>query len=237
MSEEEKNSSEQGAASPEQGDEPVAEEQAADESPQAEEAPAEQSASADQAPAEDAAAEQPAPAEDEPAPAEEPEAERPATAPAEAAEAEPKLTPKQQRKLERSRHAGDAKPERGPDERAAERLAVRRAKGADRRRARQRARSKHEGGEGTPPAEHRPGSKKVRQGTVVSSKADKTITVQIEVVRRHPVYEKVVRRSATIHAHDERNDANAGDVVRVVESRPLSKTKRWRLVEVLERAR
>ena len=147
------------------------------------------------------------------------------------------MTPKQQRKLERSRHAGDAKPQRGPDERAAERLAARRAKGADRRRGRQRARSKHEGGEGTPPAERRPGSKKVRQGTVVSSKADKTITVQIEVVRRHPVYEKVVRRSATIHAHDERNDANAGDVVRVVESRPLSKTKRWRLVEVLERAR
>src|SRR5262245_53316500 len=58
-----------------------------------------------------------------------------------------------------------------------------------------------------------PGSKKVRQGTVVSSKADKTITVQIEVVRRHPVYEKVVRRSTTIHAHDESNDANAGDTV------------------------
>ena len=77
----------------------------------------------------------------------------------------------------------------------------------------------------------------MRQGTVVSSKADKTITVRIEVVRRHPVYEKVVRRSATIHAHDESNAANAGDVVRVIESRPLSRTKRWRLVEVLERAR
>ena len=75
----------------------------------------------------------------------------------------------------------------------------------------------------------------MRQGTVVSSKADKTITVRIEVVRRHPVYEKVVRRSATIHAHDESNTANAGDVVRVIESRPMSRTKRWRLVEVLER--
>ena len=77
----------------------------------------------------------------------------------------------------------------------------------------------------------------MRQGTVVSSKADKTITVRIEVVRRHPVYEKVVRRSATIHAHDESNDASAGDIVRVIESRPMSRTKRWRLVEVLERAR
>ena len=108
---------------------------------------------------------------------------------------------------------------------------------AARTRSRARARTKHEPGQGTPPAERAPGSKKVRQGTVVSSKADKTITVRIEVVRRHPVYEKVVRRTATIHAHDEANDANAGDVVRVIESRPLSRTKRWRLVEVLERAR
>ena len=104
-------------------------------------------------------------------------------------------------------------------------------------RSRARARSKHQAGEGTPPAEYEPGAKKVRQGTVVSSKADKTITVQIEVTRRHPVYEKVVRKSSTIHAHDEANDANAGDTVRVIESRPTSKLKRWRLVEVLERAK
>ncbi len=61
--------------------------------------------------------------------------------------------------------------------------------------------------------------------------------MQIEVVRRHPVYEKVVRRSATVHVHDERNEASEGDTVRVVESRPLSRTKRWRLLDVLERAR
>jgi small subunit ribosomal protein S17 len=61
--------------------------------------------------------------------------------------------------------------------------------------------------------------------------------VQIEIKRRHPTYEKVVRRTSTIHAHDERNQAQEGDIVRVVESRPLSRTKRWRLVEVLERAR
>ena len=56
-------------------------------------------------------------------------------------------------------------------------------------------------------------------------------------MRRHPVYEKVVRRSHTLHAHDAQNEANEGDIVRVVETRPLSKTKRWRLVEVLEKAK
>jgi small subunit ribosomal protein S17 len=72
---------------------------------------------------------------------------------------------------------------------------------------------------------------------VVSDKADKTITVRIDIARRHRKYQKIVRSSTTLHAHDERNEANAGDTVRVVESRPLSRTKRWRLVEVLERAK
>ena len=124
------------------------------------------------------------------------------------------LTQKQRRKLERSRHQGEGKPARSVEERIAERATARRAKAATRGRTRTRSRSKHQAGEGTPPAEREPGAKKVRQGTVVSSKADKTITVRIEVVQRHPVYEKVVRRSATVHAHDERNDANAGDTVR-----------------------
>ena len=77
----------------------------------------------------------------------------------------------------------------------------------------------------------------MRQGLVVSDKADKTITVRVDTARRHRRYEKIVRRSTTLHAHDERNDASAGDTVRVVESRPLSRTKRWRLLEVVERAR
>jgi small subunit ribosomal protein S17 len=77
----------------------------------------------------------------------------------------------------------------------------------------------------------------VRQGTVVSAKPDKTITVQLEITRRHPSYEKIVRRTSTVHAHDEGNQAQEGDIVRVVESRPLSRSKRWRLLEVLERAR
>jgi small subunit ribosomal protein S17 len=71
----------------------------------------------------------------------------------------------------------------------------------------------------------------------VSDRADKTITVRIDVTRRHRTYKKIVRESSTLHAHDERNEAHAGDTVRVVESRPLSRTKRWRLLEVTERAR
>ncbi|WP_349260461.1 30S ribosomal protein S17 [Baekduia sp.] len=85
--------------------------------------------------------------------------------------------------------------------------------------------------------EHGPGSPKERLGTVTSNKADKTITVRIDVARRHRRYQKIVRSSTTLHAHDETNDANIGDVVRIIESRPLSATKRWRLVEVLERAK
>ena len=77
----------------------------------------------------------------------------------------------------------------------------------------------------------------VRLGTVVSDRADKTITVRIDIAKRHRRYRKIVRTTSTLHAHDERNDAHTGDLVRVVECRPMSRTKRWRLVEVLERAR
>ena len=77
----------------------------------------------------------------------------------------------------------------------------------------------------------------MRLGKVVSDKADKTIMVRIDVARRHRRYQKIVRSSTTLHAHDERNDANEGDLVRVVEARPMSRTKRWRLVEILERAK
>ena len=70
----------------------------------------------------------------------------------------------------------------------------------------------------------------------MSDRADKTITVRIDIARQHRTYGKIVRTSSTLHAHDERNEASAGDTVRVVESRPLSRTKRWRLVEILERA-
>jgi small subunit ribosomal protein S17 len=183
-----------------------------------------------------------APAEDQdagsdPAPEETPEA--PATGDAAADDSEPEaLTPKQQRKLARSTHSGEAKPQRGPEERTAERAEVRQKAAANRRRYRQRTRERRgEPGQGTPAAEREPGSKKVRQGMVVSAKADKTITVRIDVAKRHPQYEKVVRRSATLRAHDATNQAQEGDTVRVVETRPLSRSKRWRLVEVVEKAR
>jgi small subunit ribosomal protein S17 len=88
-----------------------------------------------------------------------------------------------------------------------------------------------------PRREQHPGQQKTRQGIVVSDRASKTIVVRIDVARRHRSYEKVVRTSTTLHAHDEREDAHIGDIVVVRESRPLSKTKRWRLVEVLERAK
>ena len=80
-------------------------------------------------------------------------------------------------------------------------------------------------------------SRKVRQGVVVSAERDKTITVRIDTAAPHPMYKKTVRRSSKLHAHDERNDANVGDKVRVVACRPMSKTKTWRLVEVVERAK
>ena len=85
--------------------------------------------------------------------------------------------------------------------------------------------------------EHGPGKPKVRQGVVVSDKADKTIVVRVDVARRHKRYHKILRSSVTLHVHDESNDANAGDTVRVQECRPMSRMKRWRLLEVLERAR
>lgn len=79
--------------------------------------------------------------------------------------------------------------------------------------------------------------RKTRVGVVVSDKRDKTITVEVAGSRRHPMYGKVVRSRARFHAHDEANDARVGDTVMITETRPLSKTKRWRVVEVVERAR
>jgi small subunit ribosomal protein S17 len=80
------------------------------------------------------------------------------------------------------------------------------------------------------------GARKVRTGVVVSDKMDKTVLVRIDRQVRHPLYGKIVRRSSKLAAHDESNDAHVGDVVRVMETRPISKSKRWRVVEVLERA-
>src|SRR5207245_7587268 len=82
--------------------------------------------------------------------------------------------------------------------------------------------------------EHERGRRQERRGVVVSSAMDKTIVVRVDTVKAHPRYKKVVRRSAKFHAHDEQNQANVGDTVSIVETRPISATKRWRLAEVLE---
>jgi small subunit ribosomal protein S17 len=123
------------------------------------------------------------------------------------------------------------------EERAAKRAQDRKRQAAERRRTRAATKAKHPAGTGTPVAERDANAAKIRQGIVVSDKGEKTITVKIDIVRRHPTYEKVIRRSRTLHAHDESNEAGAGDVVRVIETRPMSKTKRWRLVEVVEKAK
>jgi small subunit ribosomal protein S17 len=151
------------------------------------------------------------------------------------------LAPKERRQRSRAARAArtPARTPRTPEERQAEREAARRQKAAARRTGRQRARAKAKArpsGEPTPPREHEPGRQKIRQGIVVSDKADKTIAVRIDIARRHRRYEKIVRTSSTLHVHDERNDAHIGDTVVVRESRPLSRSKRWRLVSVVERA-
>jgi small subunit ribosomal protein S17 len=186
-----------------------------------------------------------APAAEEPV-AEEPQAEAAPAAPSEPAE---QLSPKERRRRSRSAHDGEARPTRTAEERHAERVATRKDK-AVRRRARRlqervkaaerRAAAGAGGLQSKPLAPvHAPveGRRSVRQGIVVSDKADKTITVRIDFARRHRRYEKIVRSSSTLHAHDENNDAREGDTVRVIESRPLSRSKRWKLVDVLERAR
>ncbi len=149
-----------------------------------------------------------------------------------AAEPTPQLSP-QERKVAARAKRGARRPSS-----PGERVEVRRQKATARRRRRLQERErKTEKGEGTPPAEKTAGTPQVRLGTVVSDKADKTITVRIDVAKRHRRYRKIVRSSSKVHAHDERNDAHEGDLVRVVETRPMSRTKRWRLVDVLERAK
>jgi small subunit ribosomal protein S17 len=170
------------------------------------------------------------------------------TAPAAAADAGPApitetTTPTQRREARQAVRLTESgsRPTRTAEERQAEREAARKLKAAARslRRGQERAAykaSEHERVP-TPAREHVAGQKKTRQGIVVSDKAAKTITVRIDAARPHRKYKKIVRTSMTLHAHDERNDAHIGDTVVVTESRPLSATKRWRLVEVVERAK
>ena len=199
---------------------PVAEAEApAEEAPIAEEPPA---AEEEQAP-EPVAEEEPEPAPEAEAPAEEPvaQAEEPAAeaeepvreeAPVAAAPAPAPEEPAKKKRLPRAQRRQRTKPRRGA---GGERKPIVRL----------------------PKPEHERGRRKERRGVVVSAAMDKTIVVRVDTVKPHPVYKKIVRRSSKFHAHDEGNVAKAGDVVRIVETRPVSKTKTWRLAEVLEEAK
>ena len=89
--------------------------------------------------------------------------------------------------------------------------------------------------ETTPTSER--GRRKERRGVVVSDKMEKTVVVRVDILKPHPKYKKMMRRSIRLHAHDEAGSAKPGDVVRLVETRPLSRTKRWRVAEIVEVAK
>jgi small subunit ribosomal protein S17 len=152
-------------------------------------------------------AEEAEPAAEEPAAEEAPAEEPVAEAPAEVAPGKPK-----KKRLPRAQRRRRPKPVRG---RTGARKPITRL----------------------PKPEHVRSNRKERRGIVVSAAMDKTIVVRVDTLKAHPVYKKVVRRSKRLHAHDEQNAAKSGDVVRIVETRPMSKTKTWRLAEVLEEAK
>ena len=79
--------------------------------------------------------------------------------------------------------------------------------------------------------------RKVRQGVVISDKMDKTIVIASKFKEKHPIYRKFVQKTKKYHAHDEKNEAQVGDTVQIMETRPLSRTKRWRLVQIIEKAK
>ena len=189
----------------------------------AEEAPAEEPVAeepvVEEAPADEApvAAEE-APAEEAPAEAAEVEV-APADAPAAKPEAEAPAAPAQQSgpKPKRKRLPRALRPQKGR---------VQREKSTTRKKITR-----------IPKPEREFGRRQERQGTVVSDKGDKTIVVKVDTIKAHPRYKKVVRRSKRFHAHDEQNAAKLGDVVRIIETRPVSKTKNWRLAEIVEVAK
>jgi small subunit ribosomal protein S17 len=198
----------------EQNEEQIEETPAAPESeetPVEAEAPGEEpEAAAEEPAAEEPAAEEPAaeePAAEEPA-AEEPAAEEPA---AEEEAAAPQSEPKKKgKRLPRRLRPQKTRPRHAAP--SAERKPIVRQ----------------------PKPDHDRGRRQERRGVVVSSAMDKTIVVKVDLITSHQRYKKVIRRSVKFHAHDEQNTAKVGDVVRIVETRPLSATKRWRLAEIVE---
>ena len=203
----------------EAGDDPTKSAEAANAAETGETAPAEAApeAAAEETPAEESAAPSaPAPAETR---RDRLEARRAARRPAQRGQ----VTPEQRDEERQARRAATAKQRRAY-----------RAKLKARRAATQTERTVVEADHAP---EHGPGRPRVRQGVVTSAKGDKTITVKIDVVGRHRRYHKILRSTLKLYAHDEANNANEGDTVRVVECRPMSRSKRWRLTEVLERAK
>jgi small subunit ribosomal protein S17 len=175
-----------------------------------------------------------------------PEAAEAADAAPEAAAPSAPATETRRQRLEARRAArrpaprGPVTPEQREEERQARRAEAAKQRRAYRAKLKQRRaadRKEHPAPEPDHAPEHGPGRAKTRQGVVVSAKGDKTITVKIDVVQRHRRYHKIMRSTQKLYAHDEANNANEGDTVRVVECRPMSRSKRWRLTEVLERAK
>ena len=208
------------------------------------EAPAAEAPEAEAPAAEEPEAEAPAADEADAAPADEPAEDKPAAAaPADEPEEEGEKLPfKAGLRLERSRQPVEAKPQQTTEERTAARTKLRAEKAAARRRWRGKQKAKRAANPtaakaATEPKAQSAGAQKFRQGIVVSDKGEKTITIRVDVARRHPRYEKIVRSSSTLRVHDESNDAHLGDTVKVIECRPMSRSKRWRLAEVLERAK
>src|SRR5215218_9622862 len=165
-------------------------------------------------------------------------------APAEQAAAPSATTRRDRLEARRAERRPAQRGQVAPEEREAERQARRAATAKQRRAYRAKLKERRASESRDKPAveaqhapEHGPGRPRVRQGVVTSAKGDKTITVKIDVVRRHRRYHKILRSTLKLYAHDEANNANEGDTVRVVECRPMSRSKRWRLTEVLERAK
>jgi small subunit ribosomal protein S17 len=166
------------------------------------------------------------------------------TAEAPAASEEPTATRKERNAAARAAKVTTAAGPKTLEDRLAERAAHRERNAVQRRAYHAKQKAKRAAARAEAPVveeqhapEHGPGRPKLRQGVVVSDKADKTVVVRVDITRRHRRYHKILRSSMTLHVHDESNDAHTGDTVRVQECRPMSRTKRWRLLEVLERAR
>ena len=145
------------------------------------------------------------------------------------------------REARRPQPRGQVTPEQREEERQARRAATAKQRRAYRAKLKERRAAEGASrGPGPDRVDRRstaPAGPKVRQGVVTSAKGDKTITVKIDVVQRHRRYHKIMRSTTKLYAHDEANTAGEGDTVRVVECRPMSRSKRWRLTDVLERAK